>query len=287
MRGWLFGLILIVTAPACLGQPDSMWVMPDTVLKGKFRMQSFGASFRNGTNQYFDGYNYVALLANSRAGLPLFFDWPEYSGQVLNPEYLQFEGHVAWVDTVRGFKMRGGLTYFQRFDTMATTSFVARFDTILGRNASEFTRFGGVTWAGMKQSRKLGNFLRLYGGAEVELMFSPRSDINFVEYAYDSGDQEFLSINEFEVIGKPKFAGYASAILGLETVFFHRIGLLLEVKSGLGMQLIVNEGTFGLAKNAYHLGLNYYLFDYKRKPLPGPILVPIEEKVFPEPQGIE
>lgn len=238
-------------------------------------MQSFGISFRNGVNQYFDGYNYEALLANVRAGLPLFFDWPQYSGEILVPDYLQFEGHVAWVDTIRGFKMRGGLTYFQRFDTMATTSMVARFDTILGRNASEFSRFGGVTWAGMKQSRKIGGFLRLYGGAEFEVMFSPSSDISFLEYAYDVGEEQFLSINEFELEGKPKFNLFASALLGLETVFFEHIGFLFEVKSGLGIQLLANESSFGLAKNAYHAGLNYYLFDYKRKPLPKPILVPV------------
>ena len=240
-------------------------------------MQSFGVSFRNGSNQFFDGYNFEHLLANVRAGLPLFFDWPEYTGEVLVPDYLQFEGHVAWVDTIRGFKMRGGVTYFQRFDSMATTSNILRFDTILGRNAGEFTRFGGLTWAGMKQSRKLGNFIRLYGGAEVELLYSPSSTINFVEYAYDVGDEEFLSVNEFQLEGKTKFNFFGSALLGLETVFFEHIGFLIEVKSGLGMQFIANEGSFGMAKNAYHLGVNYYLFDYKRKPLPKPILVPVEE----------
>ena len=99
-------------------------------------------------------------------------------------------------------------------------------------------------------------------------MFSPSSDISFLEYAYDVGEEQFLSINEFELEGKPKFNLFASALLGLETVFFEHIGFLFEIKSGLGIQLLANESSFGLAKNAYHAGLNYYLFDYKRKPLP-------------------
>ncbi len=265
-----------------------MEVQQDTVLKGKFRLQSFGISFRDGISQYFNGYNYVTLLANARAGLPLFFDWPQYSGEILVPDYTQYEGHIAWVDTVSGFKMRVGLTYFQRFDSMATNSMVMQFDTILGRNASEFTRFGGVTWAGKKQSRKIASFFRLYGGAELEILFSPISEINFLEYAYDVGEDKFLSINEFQVKGKPKFNIFGSALLGLETVFFEHMGLLFEVKSGLGIQLLTNENSFGLAKNAFHVGLNYYFFDYKRKRPSRSILNPVQIEEAPlDSQGLE
>lgn len=260
-------------------QVDSTYYVEDTLPKVKFHLQSIGASFRDGSTQFYDGYNYQVLLANSRAGLPLFFDWANYQGEVLIPDYRQYEIHGAMVDSTRGVKIRGGLTYFNRFDSMATSSFLARDDTILGRNAGEHSQFYGITLAGMKLSRKLGNFIRLYGGAEVEIMFSPGSDISFVEYAYDYGDQEFLSINEFNVIGKPKFNLFGSALVGFETIFLKHIGFFVEIKSGLGTQIVLREDAFGMAKNAYHLGVNYYLFNYKRKPFPPPpMILPDEEE---------
>lgn len=256
---------------------DSLWGIDPN--RKKFNLQSFGLSFRDGTTQFFEGYNYEILLSNARAGLPIFLDWPDYSGVVVLPEYHQFAGHAAWVDTIRGLKLRAGLTYLQRKDSMATTADFTRNDTIFGRNASEFARYYGVTFGGMKMSRKLLNCIRLYGGAEVEMVFSPRSDIYFLLFAYDIGDQRIVEANEFEVGGKARANVYASALLGLETVFFKRIGFFLEVKSGLGAQVVLREKTFGLAKNAYHLGLNYYLWDYKRKPLPKPIFQPTEDEM--------
>ena len=245
----------------------------------KFHLQSFGLSFRDGTTQFFESYNYEVLLANAREGLPIFLDWPDYSGVVLLPEYHQFAGHAAWVDTIRGLKLRAGLTYLQRKDSMATTADFTRNDTIFGRNASEFARYYGITVGGMKMSRKLFNTVRLYGGAEIEMVVAPRSDIYFLLFAYDIGEQSIVDFNEFRVEGKARANFYGSALLGLETVFFKHIGFFFEVKSGLGMQVVMREKTFGLAKNAYHIGLNYYLWDYKRKQLPKLIMEPTEEEL--------
>ncbi len=233
----------------------------------RFHLQSFGASYRNGSHQFFDGYNYEVLTANAREGLPVFLDWPDYSGAVVLPEYRQFGVNAAWVDTTRGFKIRVGLTYFERKDSLQTGSDFMRYDTIFGRNASEFGRFYGFTAAGVKQSRKILNFFRLYGGAEIEAMVSPRSDIYFLLYAYDIGEERFVDINEFNVEGKPRFNVYGSALVGLETVFWKHLGFFLEAKSGLGAQFVLRERTFGMAKNAYHIGMNWYLWDYRRKPM--------------------
>gem|GEM_PF-2140244 len=261
-------------------QDDGVVTVEDSIPPLEFHLQSFGTSFRDGSTQFFDGYNYQILLANSQSGLPLFFDWNNYQGEILLPNYQQFEVHAGLVDTTRGIKLRGGVTYFNRFDSMATTSFLARDDTILGRNAGERTTFYGITVGCMKMSRKLGNFVRLYGGAEIEMLFSRRSDISFVEYAYDFGDNEFLSRNNFEVVGKPKFNFFGSALLGFETIFFKHFGFFGEIKSGMGTQIVLREGRFGMAKTAYHLGLNYYLFDYKRKPFPlRSVLVEEEEPI--------
>ena len=249
---------------------DTIFVYePDTLPpRGeRFHLNSFGVNFRDGSHQFFDGYNYQILNANAREGLPVFLDWPDFSGAVILPTYWQVEGHAAWVDTSRGIKIRTGLTYMQRKDSMQTGSEFSRYDTIYGRNASEFGHFYGFTAAAMKQSRKFWGFLRLYGGAEVEAMVSPRSDIYFLLYAYDIGEERIVDLNEFEVEGKPRFNLYASALLGLETVFWKHFGFFLEVKSGLGGQFVLREQTFGMAKNAYHLGLNWYLWDYKRKPM--------------------
>lgn len=263
-----FFLAFLVSGEFAFGQNDS-------VLIGKrFVLQSYGLSYRDGVNQFFEGYDYEILNANVKTGMPVFLDWPDYAGEIILPDYQQFAGHAAWVDTSRGFKLRAGLTWFQRHDSMRTSGAFIQNDTIFGRNASEKGQFYGLTLGGMKMTRKYGNFIRLYGGAEIEAMFSPKSDIYFLLYAYDFSEQAITEVNEFYLKGKPRFNIFASALLGLETVFSHRFGFFLEVKSGLGTQLVLRESAFGMAKNAYHLGINYYLWDYQRKkpPPPKPIL---------------
>lgn len=246
----------------------------DKTKQRKFHWQSVGAYFQDGTFQFFDSYNRDILLTNARSGLPIYNDWTQYSGPVHLPVYQQAGVHAGWVDTTRGLKVRLGLTWYHREDSLTTTRDFAFLDTIVGRNASEVGDFYGFTAAAMKQTRKVLGFVRFYGGARVETGFSPRSRIRFYEFAYDISEESFLDFNTFSAVGKPRFSLYGSALLGFETVFFHRLGFFAEVQSGIGLQVVVREPGYGFGKNSFSLGLNYYLFDYqRRKPDP----VPLEE----------
>lgn len=232
--------------------------------------------------QFFEGYDQQILYANARSGLPIYPDWGFYSRGVLIPQHWQVGANLSLVDSVRGLKLRFSGYFAKRTDSMA---YVADFfvnDTIYGRLASERSSYGTVALAGIKQTRTLFHFLRFHGGAELEFGLSPSSQIRFAEYAYDLGDNRLLEYNEFSARGKPRFLAFASAVLGLETVFARRIGFLLEVKSGLGAHLMVKEKAFGMARTSYHVGLNYYLFDYRRKALPRPLPPPPKEDGAPQ-----
>lgn len=235
----------------------------------------------DGNFQFFEGYNYQILYSNSRFGLPLYPDWSVYSGIVTMPEFYRYSGHINIVDSSRGLKLRISGDYTYRKDSMATTSGFALNDTIFGRNASEEGVFGGITITGMKQTRKLAGFLRLYGGAEFEAAISPQSNIFFVEYAYDVGENRIVEQNIFNTAGKARMNLWARALLGIELVFFDRVGVNAEVKSGLGTQIVLQETSFGLAANAWYLGLNYYFWDFTRaKRLPA---APAERPATPLP----
>lgn len=245
----------------------------DSTQKG-WHLHTLGVSMTDGNVQFFEGYNYLVLYADATSGLPIYPDWNVYSGLTILPRFYQFGANVAWVDTVRGLKLRLGGSYAYRADSMQFVGGFAVNDTVFGRNASEKGHFFGFNFSGMKQTRKILKFMRLYGGAEVEFLISPSSEISFLEYSFDVGDQEFIELNTFSASGKPRFNVFASALLGMETVFAKHFGFTVEVKSGLGAQLVVRETAFGLAKTTWHLGLNYYLFDYKRRPLPKPEPIP-------------
>ncbi len=240
-----------------------------------FHLHDVGVSFTNGTVQFFEGYAAKILYADAQAGLPIYGDWGSYSRTTVIPTFFQFGAHASIVDTIRGLKLRFSGNYSQRFDSMSYASDFVINDTVYGRTASERGSFGSVAIAGLKQSRKLLGLFRFHGGAELELGLSPTSRINFVEYAFDYGASTIVDYNEFRAVGKPRFTGYATAILGMEAVFFKHFGFTLEVKSGLGAQYVVKGGTFGLGRTTYHAALNYYFFDYNRKALPKPIRVPI------------
>jgi hypothetical protein len=201
------------------------------------------------------------LYSDARYGLPLYSNWQVYSGIVLMPEFYRYGAHINLVDTSRGLKLRITADYSHRKDSMATTSGFALNDTIFGRNASETGAFFGVTVAGIKHTRKFFNFLRLYGGVEFELGLSPQSKIYFVEYSKDVGENRIVEYNEFNTVGKARFNLWGRALLGVETVFFERFGFNAEIKSGLGTQVVLQENCYGLAANAWYLGLNYYFWD--------------------------
>ena len=248
-----------------------------------FHLQSIGLSWVDGNVQFFEGYDHEILYADAESGLPIYPDWPAYSRGVIQPQFYQFGANIAFVDSIRGLKLRFGAYYAHRSDSFAYGSDFAINDTIFGRIASEKGNFGSVSFAGMKQSRKLFGFLRFHGGAEIEVGLSPSSRISFTEYAYDLGEDRLIEYNTFNASGKPRFNLFCSAILGMETVFWNHIGFTAEVKSGLGAQLVVKERGFGMARTSYHLGLNYYLFNYNRKPLPPPIYIQIDEEETPPP----
>lgn len=273
---------LLVGLPV-FGQTDSISV--DTIPSLpplSLHLHTLSLSWVDGNVQFFEGYDHEILYANAQSGLPIYPDWPAYSRGVVQPKYFQFGAQVAFVDSIRGIKFRLGGYYSRRSDSMAYGSDFAINDTVFGRRASEKGAFGSISFAGMKQSRKLLGIFRFHGGAELELGLSPQSRISYAEYSYDLGENKIIEYNEFSALGKPRFLVFGSAILGMETIFLHRLGFTAEVKSGLGAQIVVKEKSFGMARTSYHFGINYYLFDYKRKPLPRPVMILIEEETAPE-----
>lgn len=243
----------------------------------KFHFHEMGLSWIDGSVQFFEGYDARILYSDAQSGLPIYPDWGLYSRGALLPAYYQMGVRVGLVDTVRGVKLRVSGLYSHREDSMNYGSDFHVNDTVYGRIASEKGSFGALAVAGIKQSRKILGFLRFHGGAEIEVGLSPRSRIDFTEYAVDAGEQRYVEYNEFKAVGKPRFNVYGNAILGLETVFFKHWGFVLEVKSGLGWQLVVKERAYGMGRTTYHAGISYYLFDFHRKALPRPVPPPKDE----------
>ena len=237
----------------------------------KFHFQEVGVDWIDGSVQFFEGYDARILYADAQSGLPIYPDWGNYSRGVVLPKYYQVGLHAGLVDTVRGIKLRLSAFYSHRQDSMNYGSDYTINDTMFGRIASEKGSFVTLGFAGIKQSRMLFGFLRFHGGAEIELGLSPASRIAFEEYAADIGEDRVIAYNEFKTTGKPRFLLQGSAILGLETVFGKHFGFTLEVKSGLGWQIVIESAAFGMGRTTYHAGLNYYLFDYNRKALPRPV----------------
>lgn len=226
---------------------------------GKLIFYQVGGFISDGNTQYFEGFNQRVLYNNASAGLPIYSDWEVYSNQVLIPKFFKAGAYVSFMDTVRKLKVRVGGYYYHRKDTMAYVSGFAINDTIFGRQAYEQAGFAGVSLSGMKTSRKLFKTLRLYGGAMLELSFASGSKIDYLEYSYDYGDERIIELNIFNTNGKPRMDGYLSAILGLETYFFNRVGFTFEVRSGVGLHVILKEPAVGISKTVVAGGLNYYL----------------------------
>lgn len=226
---------------------------------GKLVFYQVGGGVSLGNTQYFEGFNHTLLYNNATAGLPIYSDWNVYSNNILIPRYRSINIYVSHMDTVRNLKTRLGAFFYGRQDSMLYVSAFAVNDTIFGRQASEKTSFGGISGSAMITTKQLFKFLRLYGGASLEIGLSPSSKIHFVEYALDYGDQRIIEYNEFEAKGKPRLDFYGSAVLGLETCFANRIGFTFEARSGAGLHLIVNEPAIGISKIVLFGGLNYYL----------------------------
>lgn len=229
----------------------------------KWKFHSVGVAFMDGNAQFFDAYNHEVLIGNSRAGLPIYGDWQAYQPSSIMPEYFQAGIHAGILDTTRNIRLRFGFAYSQRRDSMAYVSGFAINDTIFGRNASEQASYYSLMVTGIKATRKkIAKLFRFYGGAVLEVAFSPRSEINFLEYSYDFGDMKILELNEFPVSGKPRFQLFANALVGLEVVIAKRIGVFGELRSGIGGHIVIGERPAGIAKNIWLAGLHYYFLDY-------------------------
>jgi hypothetical protein len=280
---YLYILSLFMLANCAFAQRGTLYIETQDSMRDSFpplpppafHLHDIGVSKTGGSVQFFQGYDARILYADAQSGLPIYPDWGLYSRTTVFPTFYQYGAHCSVVDTVRGLKLRFSANYSHRLDSMEYGSDFIVNDTIYGRRASEEGSFGSVAIAGLKQSRTILGFLRLHGGAELELGLSPTSRIAFVEYSFDYGAEQIVDYNEFRAKGKPRFSAYATAIMGMEATFFKHFGFSAEVKSGLGAQLVVKEKAFGMGRTTYHLALNYYFFDYKRRSLPKPIRVPI------------
>lgn len=265
---------------------DTLYVEEDTFRMPpvRFHLQTFSASLMDGTVQFFEGFDQEILYADASSGLPLYTDWHLYSRGSQLPTYYQFGVQAGLTDTLRALRLRLGVQYAFREDSLAYTSDFYTNDTVLGRYGTERGGFGGVSIAGLKQTRKLLGFLRLYGGAELELGLSPRGRINFTEFSYDLSEEKVLEMNTFTAMSKPRMVVFVNAILGFETVFAKRFGLVGELRSGLGSQIVVKEKAKGIARTTYQLGLQYYLWDYTKKRMPQRPHVIEPEPATPMPQ---
>jgi hypothetical protein len=267
-------------------QDDTLYYEEDSLQMPpvRFHLQTLSAAVMDGNVQFFEGYSHEILYSDASSGLPLYSDWVLYSNSQLLPKYFQAGVQAGFTDTLRALRLRLGLQYAHRVDSLAYTSDFFTNDTVLGRLGSERGGFVGISVAGIKQSKKLLGFLRLYGGAELELGLSPRGRISFAEYSYDLGDQQLLDYNRFSAFSKPRMSVFVNALLGFETVFAQRFGIIGELRSGLGSQIVVKEKAKGMARTAIQLGLQYYLWDYIKKPLPQRPHVIEEEPITPLPQ---
>lgn len=234
---------------------------------GKLVFYQVGGGVSFGNTQYFEGFNHTLLYNNASSGLPIYSDWDVYSNNILIPRYFSVNAFISHMDTVRNLKTRLGAFVYSRRDSMVYVSGFAINDTIFGRQASERAVFAGVSGAAMITTRQLWHFLRMYGGASLELGFSPSSRIEFVEYSLDYGDQRIIEYNEFFANGKPRMDFYVSALLGLETCFANRFGFTLEARSGAGLHMILNEPAIGVSKIVLFGGINYYFNPLHEKPL--------------------
>lgn len=265
---------------------DSLYALEDSFQMPpvQFHLQTLSASYMDGNVQFFEGFDQEILYADASSGLPLYTDWHLYSRGSLLPTYYQFGLQAGLTDTLRALRLRLGIQYAYRKDSIDYSSDFYTNDTVLGRVGSEQGGFGGVSIAGLKQSRKLLGFLRLYGGAELELSLSPRGRIHFIEYSYDLSEQKVLEMNTFSAISKPRMVVFVNAILGFETVFAQRFGFVGELRSGLGSQIVLKQRAKGIARTTFQLGLQYYLWDYRKKSLPQRPHTVEEEPATPMPQ---
>lgn len=257
-------IAFLLVPPGLFAQQDSLMAV-DTLINPKdtlpppdWHLQGGGLWFSDGNIQHFDGYNYRLLYANARFGLPLLPDWEYYSPLTVAPQYWEAGGSIWLGEKARKLRARFSLGLSHRRDSMLYTSAFAVNDTIYGRTASEESWFLSLGATGIKHTRRLAGLFYLYGGAEIWAGFSPGSNIRFIMYEFDYGDNRILGLDEFLVSGKARLNLYIHALVGLEAILGNRLGLMAELRSGVGAHIVVRERLAGLSRTAFLGGLNYY-----------------------------
>ncbi len=227
-------------------------------LDNNWMFYNVGLGYTDGTMQYFEGYNHNILYSNARAGLPLYSDWNLYSQLTTFPSYFQMGGWAQIADTSKRLRMRFGLTYFNRSDTMLYTSALGTNEMIFGRGATEETNFIGFQFGLFKTTRRILKGVYLYGGADSELGILINSKIEFFEYSYDTQKGMVVEENHFPVKGRLRTSPIVSALIGLELRPYKWIGIIAEARSGVGGSWVINEGFFGISRTNLSLGLSLY-----------------------------
>lgn len=252
-------VILIFLCPfqgsAQLDSIDSVEVK----VKKKWEIRGFGANWNPGPTQFFEGYNRDLMYANASAGLPLLPQWEAFTDAAVASEHFQAGVRGYIVDTAETFRLRVSLSFARRDDSLFYQGSLSANDTVevrAGKERSNFLVFGFST---IKATRKLGGFLRLYAGAELELGVSRRSRMNFWQYRYDISEGGIVDeINYFPAAGSPKFTALAFAQLGTEICLAKYFALNFELRSGIGAHLVMRTAPVGLSKTQLSMGLNVY-----------------------------
>lgn len=242
---------------------DTVWFAEkEPKVPTHFVFYNIGMGYSDGNVQFFDGYNHEIMYTNAQAGLPLYNDWIVYSGYGMIPRYSSFALTAGMADTVKNLRLSFGVGSFFKEDSLFYTGGYAVQDTIYGRSGSETARYYSAHFGGYKTTRRLAKVFRLYTGAELEFAFSPTANIRFFEFQYDYGDDKIIQENRFDARGKARANIYGSAIVGLETIFWNRVGFYTEVRSGIGVHWVPKQGTFGLSRIAYQAGIRFYFLNY-------------------------
>ncbi len=261
--GWRvcgFILLFITFSVSTYSQTASLEIPDTATSKKKWQVTGFGVNWNPGPTQFFEGYTWELMQANSSSGLPLLPQWELFTGATVASTHFQAGERVYILDTSGTFRLRASLSYARRTDSLFYNGPVAN-DTIEGRAGKEISNFIAAGFSTIKSTRKLAGFLRLYAGAEMELALSPRSVITFWQWQVDFGEQQYvLEPDRFDARGRPRFTAFAFAQLGFEIYVLKSIAFNFEGRSGIGAHLVVRETPVGLSKTQLSFGLNVYPF---------------------------
>ena len=260
MRISLLFFLFIWVAPKGYGQN-----FPANKSRNSWHFYSAGAGYVDGTMQFFEGYNYRILYANSRSGMPIRSDWDLYSQLSTFPKWYQGNVWVQFADTIKKLRIRVNASLFSRKDSMIYTSALGMNDIVYGRIAVEKGYYGAIGLGLAKTTKKLLKSLFLYGGAEVQAGFSLGSNVNFVEYGVDVVTGNLAFMDEYQAKGRFRIVPIFSALLGMEFRPISWLGLVLEAQSGIGVHYVINQSAFGVSRTCLLGGLAFYPQSLRKK----------------------